>query len=261
MNSPEELINLRLEKEFAQNNDEDGHECSYINKVNELTKEVKRLNGELSAKSDIVKSLLKKLNRSNELVVSKDVEILKLSKLLSLYEVNSFENTSLLSDAELREIRSYKNIKDNVFVHNLLLVLYKSNCEYLANKTAARNSLDKSPITPDKKKIIENLFAEHVNNSNEGEIGKQKRIKNLNALIKRELTNISTKKINANVSQNRSKQNSIPRSTQNSIARSHIVEETNENRQNSIASSHIIQQTNGNSQNFIANSHIVYYYK
>lgn len=66
--------------------------------------------------------------------------------------------TSILTFNELRELRSMHNIKDVKFIRQLLQILYKSNVEILERRTGNKATSFKMSITPEKKKIIEDMY-------------------------------------------------------------------------------------------------------
>lgn len=130
--------------------------------VPECMKEVQKLSEELEGYRRKISDKNKKYFELTSLNLKKDVIIrqLEIEKKSSIFN----EFGEVLSETAINDLISIENVakKDSYFILNVMRDVYRNDIERLQNKTYSGRK--KEPLTPQKVKLIENIFKKRLNN-------------------------------------------------------------------------------------------------
>lgn len=164
--------------------------------LDEAKKEIIKLKKKVSVQKEDIKLLKHSLNASNRLCVLKDIKIERLIKEIQQtkksevqpFIFNKFEteiNASTLKD--LRSVPTGQK-NDSTFILKLVRYLYENNHNVLLDRSVA--GINKTAITPKKKKIIQDILQERVTIEEEEEVRIELRTARVGTLISDAIRNI-----------------------------------------------------------------------
>lgn len=164
-----------------------------LDKANEEIIKLKKI---VSTQKEDIKLLKHSLNASNRLCVSKDLKIEILIKKNQQATKVKFQNVIFskfegkINASTLKDLRSVPSGQtyDSRFILKLVRYLYANNHNVLMDRSVAGKN--KTPITPTKKKIIEDILRERVTIEEEEEIRIEHRTARVGTLICDAIRNI-----------------------------------------------------------------------
>lgn len=167
-----------------------------LEKANE---KIKNLTMKLTKQNDDIKLLKHALKTSNRLCVSKDVKIERLLKERAKITVGKLEQKPVMfkkfeeniDPATLKKLRNIQmgQKQDSSFVLLLVRHFYWNDLSILFNRTASGKG--KTPITPAKKTVMQEILKERVLLEESDEIHVDLRANRINILINDAIANIT----------------------------------------------------------------------
>lgn len=188
-----QLLCERLEAELSEPEVSEAQNSLLL----EREKEISSLKSKNNEKDSNIKALTKALDKAYKLIGQKEIAYQELLNQKTAQNNNQyychFEQLNGKTLADLRSISSGKK-NDLSFVRCIVRSLYEDDLNILTQRTAAKKTNSKNPITPQKKEIIASIFEERLTMEKITSIEKIRRESNLNKLIKDAIQNIITNK-------------------------------------------------------------------
>lgn len=214
---------IQVPNKSKKNNDQFYDDCLIENEqCDGCSTEIEKLKKQITEVKEKNKKVEDAIKSCRLIISDKDIEILNLQKIISsVLSVNHsnhskrfeavaksdqrmFESFSSDFDSEqLRSLRSIPTISrnDSTFISCAVKSLYSENLHLAKNKSAcgrkSKNSQNKEMMTPEKKKILADIFDERLQTIGLSLEEKNTRQKQLNRLIKYAFSTI-TKSIESN---------------------------------------------------------------
>lgn len=195
--SRKQILSERLDSELLTEQEEVPNEAEIV--LADQKKEINSLKRKMNEKDNTIKALTEALQKAYVLIGQKEIAFQELiSDKLEVNQNNPlyYSRFKELNEENLDELRSisFGRKNDSEFVRKCVLSLYKNDLTVLSKKTAVQKTLEKNPITPQKKVTIVGLFEERLTIEKISQVDRIKRNSTLNKLIKDAIENISKKK-------------------------------------------------------------------
>lgn len=165
---------------------------SELEKLKKTFNDLQKVNTGLVKDNKSLKHLLSKCTKVN---LEKDLKIEKLTHQREESDVSPMifgKYEDIFEDKELTTLRSipFTKSKDSSFILQVIRLLYKNNLDALKSRTTASKTADKSPITPEKKAVIKDLYDERLNSLKLNDFELSTRKSKLNEYTMTGITNI-----------------------------------------------------------------------
>lgn len=168
-------------------------------KLEEANKKIEHLNGTIVQQNEDIKLLKRALKISNQLCVSKDVKIERLLKEKSKCVVGKSQSKPVMfknfeSRVDSSMLKQLRNIppgqkQDSTFILMMVRYLYREDRSILCDRTVSGKG--KTPITPTKKRVMDEMLKERVVAEEDDEFRVLHRTNRIGSLISDAIYNIT----------------------------------------------------------------------